>query len=135
MRDALEIGIDRRIDARLDQIALLDQFGDLRAFDDGFEDAAEPAPVAAARRGGQAEQDRVRIGVDDLAIGLAGQWCASSIHQQIGGRQVHASRLDGAPMQGLDRCDLHAFERSRREAGLDDAVRNVLRRAAWRWSA
>ena len=54
--DALQVGIDRRIDARLDQVALLDQLGDLRTFDDGLEDAAEPAPVAAAWRGGQAEQ-------------------------------------------------------------------------------
>ena len=54
--DATQIGIDRRIDARPHQVALLDQLGDLRAFDQFLEDAAEPAPVAPAWRCGQAEQ-------------------------------------------------------------------------------
>ena len=41
---------------------------------------------------------------------------------QIGRRQIHRVALDGAPMQSLDRCDLHALERTRRNSGLDDAV-------------
>ena len=55
-----EIGIDRRIDAGLDQESLLDQRRDLRALDDGLEDAAEPAAIASAWRCGQAQQDRLR---------------------------------------------------------------------------
>src|ERR1700730_1380628 len=51
--NACEIGIDRRIDAGLDQKSLLDQRRDLRALDDGLEDAAKPAPVSPAWRGGQ----------------------------------------------------------------------------------
>ena len=57
--DAFQVGIDRRKHARADQMLLLDQLGDLGAFDDDVEDAAEPATVTAARRCRQTEQHRV----------------------------------------------------------------------------
>ena len=60
--DASQIGIDRRIDARTNQIALLDQFRDLRALDDRFENATKPAPVAPAWCCRRSKQDRIRIG-------------------------------------------------------------------------
>ena len=124
MRTPCEIGIDRRIDARLDQIPLLDQLGDLRAFDDGLEDPAEPTAVAPAWRGSQSQQDRVRIGIDDLAIGFGRAVVRLIDHQQIGRRQVHDLGADRAPVQCLNRGDLHILQRPRRGAGHDDAVRN-----------
>jgi hypothetical protein len=41
-----------------------------RRLDDHVEDAAQPAPIATARRGGCAKQYRIGISLDDLAIGL-----------------------------------------------------------------
>ena len=117
---AAQIGIDRRIDARRHQDSRArSASGDLRAFDHRLEDAAEPAPVAAAWRCGQAEQHRVGIGVDDLAIGLRRRVVASSITSRSARRQIHRFRCAGcAPMQGLDRGDLHQFQRPRLNAGL-----------------
>ena len=89
-----------------------------------LEDAAEPAAVAAAWRGGQAEQDRVRIGVDDLADRSRRAVMRLIDHQQIGRRQLHGLGADGAPMQRLNRGDLHMLQRPRRGAGHDDAVRD-----------
>ena len=54
--DATKVRVGRRIDARLDQIFLLDELRDLRAFHDRVEDAAKPSAVAAAWRGGQSDQ-------------------------------------------------------------------------------
>ena len=59
--NACQIGIDRRIDAGLDQKSLLDQRRDLRAFDDGLEDPTESAPVAAAWRCRQAQEDSLGV--------------------------------------------------------------------------
>ena len=59
--NAVQIRIDRRIDAGRDEVALLDQLADLRALDHRLEDAAEAAAVATARRCGEAEQDRIGI--------------------------------------------------------------------------
>ena len=67
---AAEIGIDRRVGARRHQEAEPDQVRHLRTLDHRLEDAAEPAPVAAAWRGREAEQHRVGIGRDDLPVGL-----------------------------------------------------------------
>jgi hypothetical protein len=66
--DAAQIWIDRRIDARPDEVALLDQVGDLRAFDHALEDAAEPSIIATARRCGQSEHDGVGICLDHLLV-------------------------------------------------------------------
>ena len=123
VRTPLQIGIDRRVDLRLHEEAAPDQVRDLRTFDHGLEDAAEPAPVATARRGGQAEQDRVGIVLDDLPDRSSPGRGALVDHQQIGGRQTHlrcgwprvGKRLDRrrpAPVPG--RRGLHA--------GLNDAV-------------
>ena len=59
--NTMQIRIDRRIDAGRHQVALLDELADLRTLDHDLEDAAEPAAVATAWRGGEAEQDRVGI--------------------------------------------------------------------------
>src|SRR5437762_17699 len=48
--DTAQIRVDRRIDPRLYEMLLHDQLGDLRAFEHHLEDAAEPAPIASARR-------------------------------------------------------------------------------------
>src|SRR5262249_20840408 len=49
--DAAQIGINRGVNPRLDQIALLDQRCDLRALDHGGEDPAKAAAIAATGRG------------------------------------------------------------------------------------
>jgi len=67
--DAAQIGVERRVDPRLDQIALLDQVGHLRALDHGLEDAAEPTTIATAWRGREPEHDGVRVGLDQFLIG------------------------------------------------------------------
>jgi len=46
--DAAKIRIDRRIDPRPHQVALLDQVRHLRTLDHGLEDAAETATIATA---------------------------------------------------------------------------------------
>src|SRR3974390_3026550 len=68
--DAAKIGIDRRVYASLDQVTEYDQLGHLGAREEGLEDSAEPATVAAAWRRRQAEQHCVRVCIDDLAVGL-----------------------------------------------------------------
>src|SRR5215813_11624165 len=67
--DAVQVRVDRGVDPRLDQIALLDQVWHLRALDHGLEDAAEPAAVATAGRCGQPEDNRVGICLEDLLVG------------------------------------------------------------------
>jgi hypothetical protein len=62
--DAFQIGIDWRIDPRLDQIALLDQFRDLRTLDDGVENSTEAAAVTTTRSRRRSKQDRIGIGFD-----------------------------------------------------------------------
>ena len=120
--DAAQVRIDRRKDASSDQILLLDQLGDLRAFDDHVEDAAEPAAVTAAWRGCQAEQHRVGIVVDDLAVGFGRAMMASSMMSKSAGGSGMRLRPHGARPQRLNRRDLHRLVRSAHEAGLDDAV-------------
>src|SRR5262249_22120803 len=53
--NAVQIGVDRRIDSRLDQVSADDQVRDLRALDHGGEDVAEPAAIASTWRRGHAE--------------------------------------------------------------------------------
>src|SRR5262249_259610 len=48
--DAFQVQLGGCVVARLDQVLLPDQLGDLRTFDDVVEDAAEPAAVATAWR-------------------------------------------------------------------------------------
>ena len=45
-------------------------------------------------------------------------------HQQIDGRQVHALGVNGAPVQRLNRCDLHQLKRAPLKSGLNDSVAN-----------
>ena len=123
--NAMQIGIDRRIDAGRHQVALLDQLADMRALDHGLEDAAEPAAVATAWRGGEAEQDRVGIGVDDLAIGTRRTMVGLVDDDEPGLGQFHRAGLDGAAVQRLHAGDLHRLQRSRLVAGPDDAVRDA----------
>jgi hypothetical protein len=59
---------------------------DLRTFDDGLEDAAEPAAVATTGRCGKAEHDRVGIGVYDFPICFCGTVMAFVDDEQIGRR-------------------------------------------------
>ena len=60
--DASQVGIDRRIVARTNEIAEPISSATCGHSIIVFENAAEPAPVAAAWRGRQAEQRRIRIG-------------------------------------------------------------------------
>ena len=92
-----------------------------------LEDSAETAAITATRRGGQSEQHRVGIGVDDLAVGCRRRMVALVDDQQIGRRQFHAIGSDGARIERCDRRDLHRLERSRLETGLDDAMRDSVR--------
>src|SRR6185312_10489041 len=66
--DALQIRVDRRIVARLDQVLLRDQLGDLWTFNDGVEDAAEPATIATTWCSSQPDQHRVGVSGNDPAI-------------------------------------------------------------------
>ena len=125
-----QVGIDRGIDAGLDQVALRDQLADLRALDHGREDPAQAAPVAPAGRGGQSDQHRVGVGLDDLAPRLRGRVVAFVDDHQIGGRQRHRLRAHGAHPQRLHAGELHPLHRSRLESGLDDAVRECCGHAA-----
>ena len=100
--NAFQVWIDRRINARLDQVAALDQLGDLWALDDGLENAAEPAAVAATRRGGQAKQFRVRIGVDNFSVGARRAMLRLIDHKQISRRQVDRTGADRASVQCLN---------------------------------
>ena len=45
-------------------------------------------------------------------------------HQQMGRRQLHGLGADGAPVEGLNGCELHILKRPRFGAGHDDAVRD-----------
>ena len=62
-----------------------------------------------------------------ILIGPGGRVMAFIDDDEIGRRQIHGLALDGAPMQRLDRCDLHALKRTRRNPGLDDAVADAVR--------
>jgi hypothetical protein len=88
--DALQVRFDRSEHTGPDQIFLRDQFGDLRTFDDDVEDAAQAATVTAARRGSQADQYGVGIGVDDLAVSGRRTVVRLVDNEQVGGRQLHA---------------------------------------------
>lgn len=83
---ASEVWIDRCEYPCLDQIFLFDQLGDLRTFDDDVEDPAETAAVPSAWRCGQSDQDCLRIGVNDLSIGLRRTMMAFVDDQDVGGR-------------------------------------------------
>ena len=69
--NAMQIRIDRRVDAGRNQEILRDELADLWTLDHGLEDAAETAAVATAWRGSEAEQDRCRIALDDRPVALA----------------------------------------------------------------
>ena len=93
---AFQVGLDRRIDPRRHQPTALDQVGHLRAFDDGFKDAAEPATIAPARRGGEPQHDGIGIGRDDFAVGAGRAMVSLVDHQQVGGREVTGLRTLGS---------------------------------------
>ena len=96
-----------------------------------------PSPRPSPRHGVAVRPSNVAfgIGVDDFLIGPGRRVVAFVDDHQIRRRQMHGIALDGAPVQRLDRGDLHALERTRRKPGLDDAVARYRARAACRWSA
>jgi hypothetical protein len=97
------------------------------ALDDDIEDAAEAAAVAAARRGGEAEQHRVRVRRDDLPVRLGGAVVPLVDDKQVRDRQRHLVGPHGARPERLDARDLHWLARVRHQAGLDDAVLDAAR--------
>jgi hypothetical protein len=46
-------------------------------------------------------------------------------HEEIRGRQMHRLRTNRAPVQRLNRRDLHVFEWASGKARLDDAVHDA----------
>ena len=71
--DAYEIGSRWRVHPRAHEELGVDEFLDLRAFDQCIEDPTKPPTITAAWRGSEADQYRIRIGRDDLAVGLSGR--------------------------------------------------------------
>ena len=120
----MQIRIDGRVDAGRNQEVLLDELADLRALDHGLEDAAEAAAVATAWRGSEAEQNGIRIALDDRPVALRHDVVAFIDDDEPGLGQFHRAGLDGAAMQRLHARDLHQLERSRLVSGPDDAVRD-----------
>jgi hypothetical protein len=124
---AAQIGIDRRVDARPDEVALLDQIRHLRTLNHTPEDAAETATVTTTWRCGQSEDDGVGIRLDDLLVGHGTGVVGLVDDQEIGQRHQHAGGPDRACVQRLDARDLHRCRRPQLllVAGLDDAVRHA----------
>ena len=111
-RDAFEIGIDRCIDPRLDEVSLLDQRRDLRRFGQDSEDAAEAAPIAAAWRGGTADHRGVRICLDKPLIGPCWGVVCLVDHNQISGWQRYGARADGTDPERGNGGNLHRLLRA-----------------------
>ena len=123
--DATQIRIDRRVYPRPHQIAASDQLGDLRRFDQRFEDPTKAATVAAARRGRQPDQNCVGIAFDDFAVAARGRVMHFIDDQQPGrGQRNWHNGARVADPKGLDRGDLDVFECARLHSRLDDAVRD-----------
>ena len=60
-----------------------------------------------------------------FAIGIGGAMVRFVDHQKVGARQLHCLGMNGAPVQRLNRRNLHVFERASGKAGLDDAVHDA----------
>src|SRR5580704_790777 len=120
--NTFQIRLDRSKHASSDQIFLFDELGDLRALDDDIEDAAQPTAVTAAWCGGQSYQHRLRIGVDDLAVGTGRAMVGLVDDEQVCRWQLHAIGPHSAGPEGLDRRDLHRLSLPAHKTGLDDAV-------------
>ncbi len=81
----------------------LDQFADLRAFDHRLEHVAESAAIAAAGRCGQSEDDRVRIGIDDMSDRSSRASMMGFVDDHdLGRRQFHRLCPHRSRVQGLD---------------------------------
>src|SRR5262249_17132290 len=84
-----DVLIDWREHPCSDEEAEPDQFRDLRRLDHRLEDVPEPAPVAAARRGGEAEQHGVRVQTDQILACASADAMSLVEDDEIGRWQRH----------------------------------------------
>ena len=92
-----------------------DQLGDLRPFNQTIENIAEASAVLAAGRGREANELRVGIVIDDIAIGARRDVVSLIDEHDVSRRSFTAT------VQRLDRGHLHAARGVDRVTGQDDA--------------
>ena len=109
-------------------MALHNQLGNLRSFNDLGEVSAETAAIAATWRGGQPEHFGFGIVLDNLAVGVRGGVVAFVDDNQVCRRHRHCVRAHTADPQCRYRGHLHAFHRTKPvvSAGHDDPVPNAI---------
>src|SRR5215510_8792763 len=119
-----DVLIDWGEDPCSDEEAEPDQFRDLRRLDHRLEDVPEPAPVAAARRGGEAEEHGVRVQTDQILACASADAMTLVEDDDVGGRQPHGLGPNAAREQRVYGRHLHHRLRAQvpLPAGQHDAV-------------